>query len=289
MRVRDIVFALTLAAGSGEASAADPPTAAPEPAPPTLAFQQGPGTFPISDNLAEIDLGDGYVFLDAEGTRQLMELTQNPVGGAEVATVMPASEDAAWFLVFEWNDIGYVEDQDSDLDADALLQSLQEGAAVANEEREKRGWPSFEIVGWHDEPHYDAETNNLTWAIVGRSQGGETINRFTKLLGRHGVMTVTLVASPDQLLAADAEARQLLSAYRFQPGSTYAEFVPGKDRIAEIGLAALVLGGAGAALVKSGLLARFWKLIVVGLVAVGGAVKRFFGGRRAEDEPITKV
>ena len=31
------------------------------------------------------------------------------------------------------------------------------------------------------------------------------------------------------------------------------------------------------ALVKSGLLARFWKLLVFGAVAVAGGFKRFFG------------
>ena len=42
-------------------------------------------------------------------------------------------------------------------------------------------------------------------------------------------------------------------------------------------------------LVKSGLLARFWKLIVVGVVAAGAAITRFFRGTRAEDQEITRV
>jgi hypothetical protein len=42
-------------------------------------------------------------------------------------------------------------------------------------------------------------------------------------------------------------------------------------------LAALVAGGAGAALVKSGLLAKFWKPIAaVGIAALAG-LRRLFG------------
>jgi len=260
-----------------------------EPEAPPLDFQQGPGTFAMHGDLAEIELTDSYVFLDGDNTRKLLELTQNPSSGGEIGTVLPRAEGEGWFVIFEWDEIGYVGDEDEDLDAAAILSSIEQGTAHANEERTKRGWPMLEIVGWHDEPRYDANTNNLTWAIVGSSQGEENINRFVKVLGRKGVMTATLVASRDELFAADNELWTLLSGYHFQSGSSYAEYVPGTDKLAEMGLAALVVGGAGAVLVKSGLLARFWKLIVAGLVGVGGVVSRFFRGTRAEDEPITRV
>ena len=43
-----------------------------------------------------------------------MELTQNPVSGQEVGTVAPVSDDEGWFLVFEWDEIGYVPETNSD-------------------------------------------------------------------------------------------------------------------------------------------------------------------------------
>ena len=47
----------------------------------------------------------------------------------------------------------------------------------------------------------------------------------------------------------------------------------------------LIAGGAGAALVKSGLLARLWKLVVGGLAALAAGLgkfgKRLFGGSGA--------
>jgi uncharacterized membrane-anchored protein len=142
------------------------------------------------------------------------------------------------------------------------------------------------ILGWEEEPHYDTNTKNLSWAIIGESGGNRNINRLTKLLGRRGVMSATLVASPDELFAASAAVDELLTQYRFQKGSTYAEYIPGTDRLAEVGLTALVVGGAGAALVKSGLLARFWKPIGLGLVALGVGIKRMFtGGRSSHHDP----
>lgn len=254
-----------------------------------LNFQHGPAIFQIGDNLAEIELSEDFVFLDRAGIERLLELTENPLSGTEQATVLPASDEEQWFVIFEWDDIGYVPDEDSDLDADALLESIVEGTRVANEERERLGWATMDILGWHDAPRYDEETNNLTWAVTAESGGAKNINRIVKVLGRRGVMTITLVASPDELRQADPELLGLLNDYHFHQGSTYAEYLPGSDKLAEFGLAALVVGGAGAALVKSGLFARFWKLMVAGVVGVAGVFRRFFRGERAEDQPISKA
>jgi len=251
---------------------------------PQLEWMRGPGTAPIGDGLAEIELGEEYVFLGPEDTQRMLELGGNPVNGTELATVAPLSDAEQWILIFEWSDIGYVEDDEGeDLDANAILESLREGNAAANEEREKRGWSTIEIVGWQEPPYYDVSTHNLTWSIVGESVDGQSVNRLVKLLGRKGVMSATLVADPMELDNAVAQVDTLLTAYRFQPGNTYAEFVPGKDRLAEIGLTALIAGGAGVALVKSGLLARFWKVFVAGGAALVAGIGRLFGRGKKHD------
>lgn len=260
------------------------PAWAEEVAPPQLKWLRGPGKVPIGDGLAEIELGENHVFLDAEGTQRMLELGGNPVSGSELATVAPLSDDQGWFIIFEWADIGYVKDDEGeDLDADAILESIREGNDAANEERERRGWSTIDIVGWHETPFYDSNTHNLTWAIIGESAEGRSVNRLIKLLGRRGVMSATLVASPEELDAAIPEVDALLTGYNFQPGSTYAEFVPGKDRLAEIGLTALIAGGAGVALLKSGLLARFWKLIVAAGAAVVAGIGKLFGRGKQHD------
>lgn len=253
-----------------------------------LPWQAGPGTASIGDGLAEIELEEGYIFLDAEGTQQLLELTQNLVSGNEMATIA-RTDDSGWFLIFEFDETGYIpDDEKDDLDADGLLASIREGTEAANEERRERGWDTMTIVGWHEPPHYDERTNNLSWAIKGQSSSGQNVNRIVKLLGRRGVMTATLVASPEELAAAVPAVDSVLMGYRYQPGNTYAEYIPGSDKLAEYGLGALVVGGVGAALVKSGLLARLWKPIAVGLVALAAGVRRFFFGGRSSDHDLEK-
>jgi len=249
-----------------------------------FAWQTGPTVARLGEDLAEIRIPAGYMALDRGETQRLMELLENPVTGAEVGTLAPDSEDVNWFIVFEWDEIGYVADDDrDDIDADALLESIREGTAASNREREKRGWATMEIVGWQEPPHYDPNTQNLTWAIIGRSQGQENVNRIVKILGRRGVMTATLVTDPRLLEVAAVESDGLLADFSFRSGNTYAEYVPGSDRLAEIGLAALVVGGAGAALLQTGLLARFWKVIVAGLAAVGGGIAKLFGRDKPHD------
>jgi len=249
-------------------------------------WQFGPAVAQLGDGLAEIEIPEGYMALGRDETQRLMEYLENPVNGTEVGTIAPAEEDAQWFVVFEWDDIGYVPDDDhDDIDAAGLLKSIREGTEAANEERAKRGWATMEIVGWQEEPHYDEDTQNLTWAVLGRSGGYDNVNRIMKLLGRRGVMTATLVSDTRNLPVASVETDQLLANFRFRPGNTYAEYIPGTDKLAEIGLAALIVGGAGAALVQTGLLARFWKVLLAGLAAVGGGIAKLFGGGKSEEYP----
>ena len=250
---------------------------------PMLSWQEGPFSAPIGNSLAIVEVPEGYLFLDKANTQTLLELTENPLSGQEMATLAPASDDENWFLIFEWAPIGWVDDSEKDdIDADVILSSIREGTEQANKERRKRGWPTMTIDGWQEKPHYDASTNNLTWAIEATSDGNKVVNRLVKLLGRRGVMTVTLVSGPEEFGAATRESDVLLAGYAFEAGSDYAAFIPGTDDVAKVGLAALVVGGAGAALLKSGLLARFWKLLVFGAAALFAAVKRLWsGGERA--------
>jgi uncharacterized membrane-anchored protein len=256
-------------AGAGEATPAEEG--------PALAWQPGPILAPIGSNLAEIDLPEGYGFLGRDGTVELLRLNGNITGDSELGAI--ASGNADWFLIFEWDESGWVDDSDrEDLDADALLESLQEGNQAAAEERKRLGLPQLDLIGWHEPPHYDAKTNNLTWATRLRSEDGEVVNRLVKLLGRRGVMSATLVASPAELAAAQVEVDQLLAGYRFRAGSSYAEYLPGTDTAAGYGLGALVVGGV---LAKSGVLAKFWKLIVGGAVVAFGGLKSLFSRKKS--------
>jgi uncharacterized membrane-anchored protein len=241
----------------------------------TFEWVEGPGDAEIGRQ-AELALPSGFRFTGAQGTQTILQMMQNPTSGTELGIIFPESEDANWFVVFEFDDIGYVnDDEKDDLDADAMLVAIKEGNEHGNRARAERGWPPLEIIGWERPPHYDEQTNNLEWAIRAASEGGASVNYNTRLLGRQGVMEVSLVCDPNELDAALTPFRELMENYSFVEGKRYAEFKSG-DKIATYGLAALVTGGVAAVALKSGLLQKFWKLIVVGVVGIGAVIKRIF-------------
>jgi uncharacterized membrane-anchored protein len=219
-----------------------------------LDWQFGPTQGQIGDK-ATIDVPEGYVFLDSANTMQLMEMMQNIPSPNEYVF---ARDDLAWFAVFEFEDVGYINDNE-ELDADMLLKSVQEGTKVGNEERRRRGWDTMSVMGWRFQPRYDDQNNLLEWAFIAQqdADGSQIINYNTRLLGRTGVMSLVLVANPDGLDAAVAELKQTLGGYDFIAGEKYSEYKEG-DRVAEIGLAALIAGGAAAVATKKG----FWAMLV---------------------------
>ncbi len=248
---------------------------------PDIKWQHGPAAAKLGD-LATIQVPRGYRFADAEGTAKLMELMENPVQGNELGLIAPEKgDDAGWFVVFEFDDVGFVKDDERDkLDADGMLDSIRKGTAESNKERAKRGWGQMEIVGWERAPKYDPQNNNLVWAIRGRSNEGDVVNYNTRRLGRKGVMSVALVLDPGQLDQTIPAFDKLMTGFSFQTGSRYGDFRAG-DKIAKYGLTALVTGGAAAVAVKTGIFKWLWKVIVVGVAALGAFLKRVLGGRKA--------
>ena len=251
---------------------------------PDIDWREGPGTFELGRGEATVTLGQGFVFAGPKDTRKVMELLGNPPSGQEAGLVMPSDENKGWFLIFEYNPVGYVSDDDRDeIDADAILESIRLGTEQANDERKKQGFPTLEVEGWFERPSYDQRTNNLVWAINGRDEGGERfVNYNTRLLGRSGFMSVTLVTDPQTLSADKAAVEAVLAGFTYTRGKRYMDFVPG-DKVAGYGVAALVAGGAGAAAAKLGLfaalgklLAKLWKLVIIGIAGLGAAIKRLF-------------
>lgn len=105
-------------------------------------------------------------------------------------------------------------------------------------------------------------------------------------------MNVTLVCNPEDLDSILPIYQDLLVGHNYNAGKSYAEYRDG-DNIASYGLTALIAGGALYGAAKLGLLGNLilffkkgFKLIIVGLVALGVAIKKFFArlaGREVVD------
>lgn len=261
----------------------EPPLSEKEKAFLSIKWQPGPVTGALG-TMAEVSIPEGYFFVDGEGTRKFLELNENLTNGKELGTI--ASNDFKWFVVFEYSDIGHVKDDEKgDLDAEALLNALREGNEAGNRTKRARGWRTLTLTGWAQPPKYDPASNNLEWAPQFQDDLDKSmaVNHFIRLLGREGVMEVSLVTSPEDYAKNLADTRTLLAGYSFKAGHKYSEFRQG-DKIAAIGLAGLITGGAVAAAAKTGLLAKLFKgggkLIVAAGAALAAGLAKLFGRKK---------
>lgn len=104
-------------------------------------------------------------------------------------------------------------------------------------------------------------------------------------------MKADLILSPSEVTQVVPQFDTLLDGFSFFPGQTYADWRSG-DKVAKYGLTALIVGGAATAALKTGLLAKFWKLIVAAFVALGtflkrvyAKLKRILAGKAADETP----
>jgi len=235
-----------------------------------LPWQSYPSVGAI-ENIAEISLAGDIQFLDERNSSRFLELNENPPSSGYYI-VAPSS--TIWFAAFSFDQAGYVRD-DETIDANELLQTLKEQNAIGIEERRDLGLPILRLAGWSVLPHYDEITNQLEWGTrILAEDGTELVNYTIRILGRSGVMSARLVSDPERLQEDIAEFRKALGGFTFVGGQTYAEYREG-DRLAEYGLAALVVGGAAAVAASTGIfkvLGKFIMVIVLGGIAAVAVV-----------------
>jgi uncharacterized membrane-anchored protein len=247
-----------------------------------LDWVKGPTTVSVEGN-SKLVIPERYVYLDARNTGKFLELQHNLGDGREV---MVAPQNMEWMAYLEFSDEGYVKDNEK-IDAPALLKTLQQNTESANAERRSRGWSELHLVDWATAPVYNTTTKRLEWATVLDSKDGRAVNFSTKILGRRGYTSVIMVTDPTNLNAAESSLDNVLTGYSFNPGETYADWRSG-DKVAEYGLAALIVGGVAAVAAKKGLfsvlagfLAAAWKFIVASVVAALAWLRRLFAKKQA--------
>jgi uncharacterized membrane-anchored protein len=240
-----------------------------------IQWQEGPAQADVG-GIAQIKLPAGYVFANGKDTATLLESFGNLVTVEPLGMFAPKTLD--WFVVFMFDDAGYVKDDDKDkLDPDAMLKSMRANNKTANKMRKEAGLESLELEGWAVEPRYDETTHNLEWATRLKDESSRvTVNHHTRYLGRKGIMEVTYVGGPESLQDRLPVFKERMREFAFAQGNRYEEYRAG-DRVAEYGLTALVVGGAAALAVKSGPFKYLWKLIVI---VIGVCIVAFIGGYR---------
>jgi uncharacterized membrane-anchored protein len=249
----------------------------------------GPARVAVRDQ-ANIDLPSGYVFFPEKSAKELMQKMGNQVDDSLVGLIAP-QRGGDWFVLVEYQPTGHISDEDAkNWDADALLDQIRKNTDIGNEERRKAGVGELEIVGWAEKPAYDKATQRLIWSVAAKTKGANDdgsniVNYKTLMLGREGLVSMTMVSPSATIATEKSYVTLLLSKLDYTTGRKYGDFNAKTDHIAEYGLAALI---AGVAVKKLGLIAlglafvlKFAKII--GIAVIGGlaAFRRFFSRKKS--------
>lgn len=253
------------------------------------------GTVTLGDGIATLEVPPEFQFLPPEGAKRLLtEGWGNPPEAASdvlgmVVPIVPGPMDSlGWGVVIDYSADGFVDDKNAEsIDYDKMMTAIQESAVKGNKERIDHGFPPLVVVGWATPPKYDRSSHKMYWAKeleFGGSQA-HTLNYDMRILGRQGVLVLKAVAGMSQLSDVETRAKGLLPHVNFNPGHRYEEYVHGSDKRAAYGVAGLVAGGIAA---KAGLFKVLWvgilafkKVIILGVIAAAGVLRRVFGAGKA--------
>jgi uncharacterized membrane-anchored protein len=257
------------------------------------------GAIALSSGSVTLNVPAGFKYLNKEQSNYILtDLWGNPPRTDILGMLFPEAggpfAEKSYAFVITFDPMGYVKDDDADkINYDDLLKEMQEGEVEENKERVKQGYSSIHMVGWASKPFYDKTNKVLHWAKNLKFGDAEenTLNYEVRILGRKGVLSMNAVATMSELNEVKKDIDKVLAIPSFTAGNTYKDFDSKTDNVAAWTIGGLVAGkvllkvGVWAAIVK--FLAWGWKFILIGIVAVWGAVKKFFGRKTVVEEEQT--
>jgi uncharacterized membrane-anchored protein len=211
-----------------------------------LKFQTG--TVSLIGGRAQLKLGDQFEFLNAADARKyIVDIAHNPPDAGDCEGMLVPKGwhrsifAAHWCAVLEWKEDGYIKDDEYDsLKFDKMLSDLKEASQKENEERLQQGYSKMVLTGWAQPPHYDKATHKLYWAkSYDVGEGPPQLNYDINVLGRAGVLTVSIVSSVPRLEEIQTKAPSILSAIEFTDTNKYTDYKHG-DKVAAYSIGGLI-------------------------------------------------
>ena len=249
------------------------------------AAQYGPTEATIG-NQAKITIPEHYAFVPKAQGNQVMKALGNGESPDLYGLIVPTGDGENAMYTVEFKADGYVKDDDAkNLDPDDILKNYQEGTEQSNAERVRQGFPALEVSGWAQKPVYDAQQHRLTWAMIAHDKGASTeedgVNYETRILGRDGVISITLLAESSKLNSEKIKADALTAGLHYNDGKKYADFSESAgDKVAKYGLATLITGVVAKKLglfaVIVAFLAKFAKIGIIALFAAFPFLRKVF-------------
>jgi uncharacterized membrane-anchored protein len=250
------------------------------------------GTIDLDGGVGKMVIPEGFKYLDIpQAEKVLYDFWGNPRSsngtlGMLLPEKMGVFSDSGYVFNIQFDEIGYVKDDDADkINYDELLTDLQKETEEANKERTDAGYEAIHFTGWASKPYYDKEKKILHWAKeikFGESEVN-TLNYNIRVLGRKGVLVMNAISTMSNIDVVKKDIPKVCDIVQFAEGSKYADFDPKVDEVAAWSIGGLV---AGKILAKVGFFAvilKFWKLIALAVFGAFTAIKKFFIGKKEEE------
>lgn len=252
------------------------------------------GYIELSECHANITVPKGFKFIDKEQTKHLLlDYWNNPssrVNGV-VGALIPANTQyfyqASMCYVISFEKTGYIKDSDAgSIDYEELLKQIQEAQKESNASLPAE--QQLYTIGWVRTPHYLQDEKVLVWGSRLQGGGHETINYEMRFLGKEGIVSVTAIVSEEDLQEVVNKEPLIVQSFNYDSGYTYADFNESVDKVSDWTIGGLIAGGV---LAKTGLLTKigivllkFWKIILIGIAAIGGGFVKFFRKNKDEED-----
>lgn len=252
------------------------------------------GTVQLANGVATISLPPGFKFLDKEQSEKVLTgLWGNPQQDGVMGMILPEGDnvlsDSSYAFVIQYDEMGYVKDDDADaMDYDKLLSDMKADEVQDNQDRVAKGYEPAYLIGWATKPFYDKERKVLHWAKeikFGDSTAVSTLNYNVRVLGRKGVLVLNAVAGMHELPMVQQHIPEVLGMVHFNEGFKYEQFDSKVDDVAAWTIGGLVAGKVLAKVGLFALLAKSGKAIFLVIAGAGGAIWRFITGRRKKEQP----
>lgn len=256
-------------------------------------LQYQSGEILLAGGKVKLTLPPEYQYLNPANARKvLVDIFGNPPeAGSTDGMIVPKGLNfivgGGWTAVLQWKEDGYVKDDDfAETDFDEMLGDLKKAYKAGSDERVRDGYGKMELAAWAQQPHYERATHKLYYAKTFDVGGPEQqLNYDIRVLGRHGVLELSIMSSMKELKDIEAKAPVILGMVDFTDGNRYADFKPGTDKVAAYGIAGLIAGGvlakAGFFKIAGLFLVKFGKVILVALVALVAGIAKLLGKKKA--------
>jgi uncharacterized membrane-anchored protein len=254
-----------------------------------LGWQFGVNTHSISRSNATIQTLKNDAFLKGKDAHEFVRLNEGHGRNKPDAVVFKRTGSMAnSFVLYSYAKVGYItmDDWEKNINADKILRIIKINSETSNKQR-AAGYSNVIVDGWVEKPRLDRRSATVYWAIRGHTEDGrQYVNAKALKLGKTGLSSLVWVGTPKQFHGARKTLNPALEAYKYQTGWRYADFRPGVDSVAAVGVGAIaykmltgrsskVAAGAGAGMLAAiALIAKkLWFLIFLPFIYIW----KFFG------------